>query len=152
MSFETVLPIWESIQQRFYKLVKAIPENDLTLRLDSVSIISLVRHTAEAEFIFMEWFFGKSIPEGMKERMSGKPDPANTGKECLEELLELLNASNHNVIEAMRSLPQESWHKLVESPMGTSTPLEAIGRLMYHTGIHAGQISLIQKTAKSAHQ
>jgi len=150
LSFETVLPIWESIQQRFNKLVKAIPESDLTLRLDSVSIISLVQHTAEAEFIFMEWFFGKSIPEGMIERMSGKPDAANAGKECVEELLELLSASNHNVVEAMRSLPQEAWYKPVESPMGTSTPLEAIGRLMYHTGIHAGQISLIQKTAKSA--
>ena len=151
MSMETVLPIWQSIQQRFYKLVKAIPESDLTLGLDSVSVVSLIRHTAEAEFIFMEWFFGKSIPEGMKERMSRKPDAA-AGTESIEELLELLSASNQNVIEAMRSLSQEAWHKPVESPMGTSTPLEAIGRLMYHTGIHAGQISLIQKTAKSAHQ
>ncbi|MGM0713914.1 hypothetical protein ACWKW1_20915 [Brevibacillus parabrevis] len=29
--------------------------------------------------------------------------------------------------------------------VGTSTPLEALGRLMYHTGIHAGQISQIQR-------
>jgi hypothetical protein len=37
----------------------------------------------------------------------------------------------------------------VESSIGASTPLEAVGRLMYHTGIHSGQISLIQKNARS---
>ncbi|WP_177222163.1 hypothetical protein [Paenibacillus sp. UNC496MF] len=28
-----------------------------------------------------------------------------------------------------------------------STPLEAVGRLMYHSGMHAGQISMIRKQA-----
>ncbi|HEY2493326.1 MAG TPA: DinB family protein [Paenibacillus sp.] len=66
----------------------------------------------------------------------------------LEELVDLLKASNANLIEAMRELPEEAWHQSVESPIGASTPLEAIGRLMYHTGIHSGQISLIQKNAR----
>ena len=149
MSMETVLPIWQSIQQRFYKMIKAIPEQDLTLNLNSISIVSLVRHTAEAEFIFMEWFFGAKTPNEMKERMSRKPQSAEGTAESLEELLELLSASNEHVIASMRSLSDEAWHIPVDSPMGTSTPLEAIGRLMYHTGIHSGQISLIQKTVKS---
>lgn len=47
--------------------------------------------------------------------------------------------------EAMKALSEEPWHIGVDSRMGLSTPLEAIGRLMYYTGVHAGQISFIQK-------
>ncbi|MFF2755753.1 DinB family protein [Psychrobacillus sp. NPDC058041] len=67
----------------------------------------------------------------------------------LAELVELLSASNEHLLEAMSELSEEDWHKNMESPIGASTPLEAVGRLMYHTGIHAGQISLIQKNGHS---
>ena len=85
--------------------------------------------------MFAEWFFGKSMPVEI-----AKPTFTN-----IEELVELLRASNEHLIEAMKELPEVDWHKSMESPIGASTPLEAMGRLMYHTGIHAGQISLIQK-------
>ncbi|MFD2115733.1 DinB family protein [Paenibacillus yanchengensis] len=146
---ETVLPVWQTIQQRFYKLVSGIPQSDLELGLDSVTIVSLIRHTAEAEFIFMEWFFGQPTPEHVKERMSRKQSEVSESVESVEQLLELLQLSNENIMSAMRNLPEDAWHKPVESPMGASTPLEAIGRLMYHAGIHAGQISLIQKVERS---
>ncbi|WP_239615322.1 DinB family protein [Cohnella mopanensis] len=148
MSFSIVLPIWQALQERFHKTVKALPEQDLSLRLGSSSIESMLRHNAEVEFIFAEWFFGKSIPEEMKKFVKRGEDGDDTLL-TKDELVDLLAASNSHLIEAMRELPEEAWHNRVETSMGASTPLEAVGRLMYHTGIHSGQISLIQKNARS---
>ncbi|NOU69580.1 DinB family protein [Paenibacillus sp. LMG 31461] len=147
MSFETVLPIWNAIQGRFHKTVQKLPEADLTLELGSASIGYMLRHNAEVEYMFANWFLGVKIPEGIKLYTAGGPNgpkvkPAFTN---LQELVDDLTASNDFLIEAMRNLPEEAWSVPVESPMGPSTPLEAVGRLMYHTGIHSGQISLIQK-------
>lgn len=141
MIFSTVLPIWQAIQERFHKTVKALPEQDLSLKIGSASIESLIRHSAEVEYMFADWFFGKSKPE---------VDNSNTEFTTkIDELVELLTSSNENLLEAMRELSEEAWHQPVESSFGTSTPLEAVGRLMYHTGIHSGQISLIQKNARA---
>lgn len=147
MSFSTVLPIWQALQERFQKTVKALPEQDLSLQIGSASIGSLLFHNAEVEFMFAEWFFGKSTPEELKHRISRGEDgkPASLTK---DELVDLLITSNTHLTDAMRELPDEAWHKRVESSFGASTPLEAVGRLMYHTGIHSGQISLIQKNAR----
>ncbi|MDQ6418839.1 DinB family protein [Paenibacillus sp. LHD-117] len=149
MSYETVLPIWQAIQTRFHKTVKVLPEGDLTLQSGPASIGYMLRHNAEVEYMFAEWFFGRPMPEGLEIVTNrgpggGKNKPTFTS---LEELVALLEASNAHLIEGMRELPAEAWTQPVESPIGASTPLEAVGRLMYHTGIHAGQISLIQKIA-----
>ncbi|OCT16137.1 hypothetical protein A8709_01435 [Paenibacillus pectinilyticus] len=156
MSFETVLPIWNAIQGRFHKTVQKLPEADLTLELGSASIGYMLRHNAEVEYMFADWFFGAKIPEGIKFSTSGGPGGAKAKATFtnLQELVDDLTASNNHLIEAMRALHEEAWTVPVESPMGSSTPLEAVGRLMYHTGIHAGQISLIQKhftVKESAH-
>ena len=135
MTYTTVLPIWNALRQRFTSTATALPEKDLTLKLGKSSISSLLHHTAEVEYMFAEWFFNKTKPE------TAPLEPTTTHN----ELLDLLKASNAHLEEAMKALPENHWHTPVESPMGVSTPLEAIGRLMYHTGIHAGQISLIQK-------
>ncbi len=147
MTCNTVLPIWQAIQERFHKTVKALPEEDLSLQIGSASIESLIRHNAEVEFMFADWFFGKRIPEEHNKAKSDDVLNNNESVNRLEELVDLLTASNAHFIEAMRELPEEAWHQSVESRMGPSTPLEAVGRLMYHTGIHSGQISLIQKNA-----
>lgn len=136
MTFTSVLPIWQAVQERFHKTVKALPEEDLNLKLGNSTIGGLIIHNAEVEFMFSEWFFGRPKPQS--------DDAAYT---TLNELVDLLTASNENLVAAMRELPEEAWHVSVASAFGTSTPLEAVGRLMYHTGIHAGQISLIQKNA-----
>ncbi|MEC0268603.1 DinB family protein [Paenibacillus anseongense] len=145
MSFATVLPIWNAIQDRFHASMRKLPEADLTLELGSASIGYMLRHNAEVEYMFANWFFGKSFPEGLKLQTSGGPSASKAVFTNKEELIDLLAASNAYLIEAMRELPEEKWHIPVETAIGTSTPLEAVGRLMYHTGIHAGQISLIQK-------
>ncbi|MFD0590369.1 DinB family protein [Paenibacillus sp. GCM10027627] len=152
MTWSTVKPMWEAIQGRFHKMAKALPEEDLSLQIGSASIGYMLRHNAEVEYMFAEWFFGKPMPEGLEVVTSrgpaGKKDEAGFTK--LAELVELLEASNASLIQAMSELPEEKWLQPAESPMGPSTPLEAVSRLMYHTGIHAGQISLIQKNAKKA--
>ena len=140
MTFSTVLPIWSAARQRFLKTAQALPAEDLGLKLGQSSIGALLHHTAEAEYMFAEWFFGKKLPaEGI-----AKPSLTNH-----EQLVELLVASNDHLVAAMEELTEEQWHISVKSRMGPSTPLEAIGRLMYHTGIHAGQITLIQKNGQS---
>ncbi len=48
----------------------------------------------------------------------------------IDELVELLRASIEHLIEAMKELPEEEWHSSMESPIGASTHLEAVGRLM----------------------
>ena len=139
MTYSTVLPIWNAIRERFHKTAEALPEQDLRLQLGKSTIASLLHHTAEVEYMFAEWFFGRNMPGEI-----AKPSFTN-----IDELVELLRASNEHLIEAMKELPEEKWHTSMESPIGASTPLEAVGRLMYHTGIHAGQISLIQKNGQN---
>ena len=136
MTFSTVLPIWNATRQRFLKTAQALPPEDLALQLGQSSIGSLLHHTAEAEYMFAEWFFGRKLPA------DGIAKPSLTSH---EQLISLLIDSNDHLVAAMEELTAEQWHTSVESRMGPSTPLEAIGRLMYHSGIHTGQISLIQK-------
>ena len=140
MTYSTVLPIWNAARQRFLKTAQALPAEDLGLQLGQSSIGSLLHHTAEVEYMFAEWFFDRKMPA------EGIAKPSLTSH---EQLMSLLIASNEHLIAAMEELTEEQWHTSVESRMGSSTPLEAIGRLMYHTGIHAGQISLIQKNGQS---
>ncbi|MFC5471788.1 DinB family protein [Cohnella suwonensis] len=147
MTFTTVLPIWQAIQQRFHKTVRAMPESDLPLALGGASIGSMLRHNGEVEYMFAEWYFGRKIPEGIAIHTGRGAAGIKVDMSSLAELIGFLEASNNHLIEAMKDLPEEKWTEPVESPMGVATPLEAAGRLMYHTGIHAGQISLIQKTA-----
>ncbi|GIN71834.1 hypothetical protein J14TS2_23090 [Bacillus sp. J14TS2] len=133
MTYETVLPIWNALRERFQTKVEAIPEQALSLQLGQTNVGGLLYHTAEVEFMFAEWFFGKKTTEKLS-----KP-------EQMEDYIKLLKASNDHFIQAMKELPEEEWQQSKDSPLGDTTPLEAVGRLMNHAGIHAGQISLIQK-------
>lgn len=145
MTLNTVLQIWNSVQERFHKTAKNLPEQELSLKMGNASIGYMLRHNAEVEFMFAEWFFNRPMPEGLIIHTARGAAGAKTEFTNLEELVAILEASNEHMIHAMNELPDEKWNEPVDSPMGPSTPLEAVGRLIYHTGIHAGQISLIQK-------
>lgn len=138
MSYSTVYPIWNALRGRFLTTAEALPETDLHLKLGQSSIASLLHHTAEVEYMFAEWYLGKPMPAEI-----AKPDFTDK-----EGLVQMLRDSNDHVVEAMKALPAEDWHVVKEAKFGASTPLEAIGRLMYHAGIHSGQISLIQKNGE----
>lgn len=133
MSYETVMPVWNALRQRFTKMAEGLTEEQLDLGIGESSIRSLLYHTAEVEYMFADWYLSKPMKEELPK--------AST----LPELLELLKASDENLRHALESLTEEQWHTPVESKMGASTPLEVVGRLMYHAGIHAGQIALMKK-------
>ncbi|RKP55062.1 DinB family protein [Cohnella endophytica] len=147
MTITTVLPIWRAIQERFHKTVRNLPEADLKLQLGSASIGNMLRHNGEVEYMFANWFFGKKMPQGLAIHTGRGAAGAKTDFVDLDELITFLDASNAHLVQAMQDLPEEKWNVPIDSPMGVTTPLEAVGRLMYHTGIHVGQISLIQKNA-----
>jgi|SRR5699024_1235460 len=130
MTSETILPMWNTVRGRFLKKAKGLAQEDLHRQLGDTTVADLLYHTGEAEYMFIEWYLGIETPDFVK--------PAKTDKEGLIAFLEEANA---HVTDAITSLPEKEWTMVRESQMGSSTPLEAIGRLMYHAGIHAGQIT-----------
>lgn len=135
MTYSTVEVMWSALRDRFQKTAEGLSDEELGKKLGKSSISDLLFHTAEVEYMFAEWFFQKKKLEDMLEP-----------PQDIAAFVMLLQASNEHVLAAMRELPVEAWNVSVDSPLGTSTPLEAIGRLMYHAGIHSGQIALIQKS------
>lgn len=133
MSYEIVLPIWNALRDRFQKSVSEIPEENLNMQLGETTVADLLYHTAEVEYMFTEWFFNKA-----KEKELVRPT-------TIEGFVELLEGSNNHFLRAMQELPEDTWNEVQKSAFGDSTPLEAVGRLMNHAGIHNGQISYIQK-------
>ena len=134
MTYSTVLPMWHAVRSRFSERIEKLTTDQLSLKLGDMTIGQLIYHTAEVEYIFADWYFDRKSEE-MK-------SPPLTNK---EDLIQFLHESNEFFIETMKKLPEEKWHEEKKTRMGSSTPLEVVGRLMYHTGIHSGQISDIEK-------
>lgn len=147
MDAKTIAAMWDSAQSRFHNTVRQLPEDALKLAIGPASIGYMIRHSAEVEYVYAEWVFGKTKPEELNYYTLRGPAHARMEFTNLQELTDLLQASNAVIVDAIYGLPQEDWTKEVITPRGTFTPLDAIVQLIYHTGIHAGQISLIQKHA-----
>lgn len=133
----TVLSMWKMTRGKFTEKVEKLTESELSLKLDGMTIGELVYHTAEVEYIFASWFFGCET----------KTDMPKNIKEEKAALLQFLQEANDDLIEAMTQLDVSKWSERVATRMGETTPVESIARLIYHTGIHAGQITMIQKLA-----
>lgn len=134
---KTVLSMWKMTRGKFTEKVEKLAESELSLKLDGMTIGELVYHTAEVEYIFASWFFDRETKTDMLENI----------KEDKAALLQFLQEANDHLIEAMTQLDAFKWNEKVASRMGETTPVESIARLIYHTGIHAGQITMIQKLA-----
>lgn len=149
MSYEGIHPVWRAVRDRFQTMIQGLPQQDLGLRLspDASSIGHMIRHNAEVEYMFANWFFGSPVPEGIEFIASGRGGTDNKAELTLERLAAFSAASDAHLTKAMSDLSADAWDIAVDSPVGTSTPREALGRTMYHTGLHAGQISLIRKHA-----
>ncbi|WP_308637224.1 DinB family protein [Paenibacillus silvisoli] len=149
MSYEAVGPIWRVVRDRFQKTVATLKEEDLALSMtaESSSIAHMIRHNAEVEYMFGEWFFGASVPEDVTYIASGQSSPGHERALQLEQLIAFSAAAEAFLTDAMKQLSDEAWDTVVESKIGPSTPREALGRAIYHTGLHAGQIALIRKHA-----
>ncbi|TCZ80902.1 DinB family protein [Paenibacillus albiflavus] len=150
MSYEAVYPVWRAVRDRFQKTMQGLKEEELMYKLsaETSSIGFTLRHGAEVEYMFAEWFFNKPKPESVSFIASG-PSTDDGIYANLPEQLAFIEASDRHLSEAMRELPEDAWDQVVNSPMGPSTPREALGRVLYHTGLHAGQIALIRKCVKS---
>lgn len=138
MSYEIVSPIWKALRDRFQKNVEAIPEENINLQLGETTVGDLLYHTAEVEYMFSEWFFGRP-----REKAQARPTDVHG-------YIQLLQDSNDHFSQAMKDLSDDAWNQIQTSSFGDSTPLEAVGRLMNHAGMHSGQISYIQKYGERA--
>ncbi|MBP2002267.1 putative damage-inducible protein DinB [Paenibacillus shirakamiensis] len=149
MSYVEIHPVWRTIRERYQKMIQGLPQEDLGLRLapDASSIGHMIRHNAEVEYMFASWFFGSPVPEHIEYLANGKGGLDNEAEYTAEEIVAFSAASDAHLTDAMRNLPEQAWDVAVDSPIGPSTPREALGRTMYHSGLHAGQISLIRKHA-----
>ncbi|REE56438.1 putative damage-inducible protein DinB [Paenibacillus taihuensis] len=149
MSYEAVLPIWRVIRGRFQKMVQSLKEEELHLAMspESPTIAHMIRHNAEVEYMFADWFFGRGVPECVTYMASGSTDSHDPEAFRLEALIAFSAAADAHLTEAMRELGNDLWDVEITSKIGPSTPREALGRTIYHTGLHAGQIALIRKHA-----
>ncbi|MGG0813457.1 DinB family protein [Paenibacillus alvei] len=145
MTYDTVSVIWETIQERFYHMVKELTDDELSYGVGNATIGYMIRHNAEVEYLFAEWYFGQELPMNMEIRTSRGPAGDPNTYTSIFEMLQLIRESQEHIGQAMRALPEQSWHVPVKSPMGTITPLQSVGRLLYHTSLHAGQIALLLK-------
>lgn len=136
MTKEVVQEMWVSVRKRFMDKVEGIEETELSAKLDAMTIGQLLYHTGQVEYLFADWYFGKQVTE--------IPKVDHTDRQAL---IQFLQQSDAFLQQAMKALPEESWHEVVMSKMGNCTPIEVVGRLIYHAGMHAGQISDIQKQA-----
>ena len=144
-TFATIMPVWNAIQSRFLNTVKQLTTEELALQMDDTSIGYMLRHNAEVEYMFAAWFFNKPMPEDLVIHTNRGAARSKGTFTNLAELVSFLEESQTWLIAGMSELPESEWNEIKKCPIGDSTPLEAVGRLMYHTGIHAGQISYIKK-------
>jgi uncharacterized damage-inducible protein DinB len=151
MSFASILPVLQGARTRYLDYLQGLEPAQLTWRMTpaSNSIGFLIKHNAEVEYRFCAMFFDRQLPEDMTLATIGR-DVKDDGRFTdLSALLSFKDESYAYLLETLKSLPEEKWHVPVEAPIGTMTPMEAVGRLIFHTGYHGGQIGLIRKYGKS---
>jgi uncharacterized damage-inducible protein DinB len=146
MSIQALLPALEMARSRYLDYLKGLEADQLSWRVapGSNSIGFLIRHIAEVEYRFSWMFFGVPVPENVTLATIGnvKDDGSFTDLASLQAFME---AAYAHLLDAIKALPEEKLDFPVEAPIGRMTPREALGRLIFHTGYHAGQIGLIRK-------
>jgi uncharacterized damage-inducible protein DinB len=141
-----LLPSLQMARKRYLDAIVNLEARELSWRFapESNSIGFLVRHIAEVEYRFCSMFFGQPIPQEVTIATIGPVKDEGQFTD-LHSLLAFQEASYGYLLQSLRALPEEKWDVPVEAPIGVMTPREALGRLIYHTGYHAGQIGLIRK-------
>ncbi|MFY0545162.1 DinB family protein [Brevibacillus sp. H7] len=144
---QMLLPSLQTARKRYLDATANLEAHQLAWRIapESNSIGFLIRHIAEVEYRFCLMFFGQPVPEEVSFSTIGPVKDEGQFTADLDALLSFQQASYAYLLKSLRAFPEEKWDVLVEAPIGVLTPREALGRLMYHTGYHAGQIGLIRK-------
>ncbi|QRG68450.1 DinB family protein [Brevibacillus choshinensis] len=148
---QTLLPSLQTARSRYADVLANLEEKELVWKLapGSNSIGFLIRHIAEVEYRFCSMFFGRPVPDGVELATIGnvKDEGIYTDLSALHSFRE---ASFAYLLESLASLPEEAWDAPCVAPIATLTPRQALGRLIYHNGYHAGQIGLIRKYGGNA--
>ncbi len=143
---QMLLPALQMARSRYQDALANLTEGELVWKLadGSHSVGFLIRHIAEVEYRFCLMFFGRPLPNTVTLDTIGPVKDEGQFTD-LSALLAFREQSYAYLLESLRQLPSEAWDHPVEAPIGTLSPRQALGRLIYHTGYHAGQIGLIRK-------
>ena len=140
---------WVEARTRFSNQLKTLLAEDLSKHLgDSPNSIGfLIRHIGDVELLFSKNVFGNSsVQVSAKTVIAGH----DTGEWTdLESLLAYVEESFSILHETLVSQPDSVWSEVITTKeFGTKTKAEAMGRIVYHTAYHAGQIAIIHKYGK----
>ncbi len=139
--------MWETGRTRLTGQLDSISDADLPKRLhcDSNSVGWMLRHMAEVELLFAKNVFGKKLE--IKAQTIGSLAKDRGKFTDLNELLDLIGQAEKEVGSAINEI--EDWEETVTTAeFGTVTKAQALARIMTHTALHSGQLSLAWKYGK----
>lgn len=140
---EIIKSMWSVARHNLVRLCESIEQKHMNNKIhpDSNSLGFLLLHIAEVEIVFGNFVFGFNYP--LKSKTFKKEEGVTFDN--LAEISELLSKSNLLMEEAIKNAEEESWDKIVKTPIGEYTQFDAVARILAHTGYHSGQIGLILK-------
>lgn len=144
---ELMLESWAEGRTRLTNFLPELNEAHLHLKLhpESNSIGFLIRHCAETELLFAFKFFGAEPFEDLHTLGKVKDEGNYTN---LEELVSFLKYSETVLSTAFSIVSDSTWSEVLDTRIfGMKTRIQLAGRIISHTGYHAGQIGLIKKYA-----
>src|SRR5690606_15670702 len=109
MDTKTIVAMWDMAQSRFHNMVSGLPEDALSLAIGPATIGYMLRHSAEVEYVYAEWVFGKSKPEELTYYTLRGPAHAKVEFLNLQEHIDLLKAS-HATVKDRKSTRLNSSH------------------------------------------
>jgi uncharacterized damage-inducible protein DinB len=121
-----------------------VTAEDLSKRLhpDSNSVGWMLRHMAEVELLFAKNVFGNDLE--IKAQTIGSLAKDRGKFTDLNELLDLIKRAEKELGDAIKGI--EDWEvKVTTAEFGTVTKAQALARIMTHTALHSGQLSLALK-------
>jgi uncharacterized damage-inducible protein DinB len=136
--------MWETGRTRLTNQLDSVSANDLTKRLhpNSNSVGWMLRHMAEVELLFAKNVFGKDLE--IKAQTIGSLAKDRGKFTDLNELLDLIKKAEKELGDAIKGI--EDWEvKVTTAEFGTVTKAQALARIMTHTALHSGQLSLALK-------
>jgi hypothetical protein len=138
---------WAEGRTRLTNFLQELTEAHLPLKLhpDSNSIGFLIRHCAETELLFAANFFGAEPFTDLFTLGKVKDDGRWTN---LQDLISFLKYSETVLSTAFSNTTADAWSEVLDTRIfGIKTRIQLVGRIISHTGYHAGQIGLIKKYA-----
>ena len=140
---------WIEARTRFSNLLPSLVEEELTKKLVNTknSAGFLIRHIADVELLFAKNVFGATDLKVQAKTVIAQHDTGEWTN--LQELLDYQQSAFDNLKAIIEKQTDEDWQQsITTSEFGTKTKAEAIGRIISHSGYHAGQLSLTLKYAQ----